>query len=77
MSAPRWHCPPEPRQPGPWCDDLPCRGHRTRKDHLLAAEAIAWMDGYDDPQALPSDLFADYLTTAAEALHGLGHEVGR
>lgn len=77
MSAPRWHCPPEPRQPGPWCDHLPCPGHRTRKHHLLAAEVIGWMDGYDDPQALPLDLFAGYLTTAAEALHRLGHEVGR
>ena len=77
MTPRRWHCPPEPRRPGPWCDDLPCRGHRVRKDHLLAAEIIGWMDGYEDPQALTPDLFAEYLTSAAEALTDLGHGVGR
>jgi hypothetical protein len=79
----KWYCVPIGRRsppPGPWCDDLPCLGHRVRKNHLLVAEVLGWTDGYEDPLSLsetdPAAL-ADLLTLAALTLFELGHEVGR
>jgi hypothetical protein len=72
----RWHCPPSrgPRPAGtPWCDDLPCRGHKATKEQLRAAQVLAWGDGLDDvytPQGDPTTQ-ADYLATAVEALHAI------
>jgi hypothetical protein len=70
----KWYCPPGSRggDGTPWCDDLPCKGHRARKDQVLAAEVLAWQDGYDDPGGLPDNEFDLYLQTAAIALHDRG-----
>lgn len=53
-----------------WCRDasIPngCKGHRVTRDIALAADVLAFNDGYDN--ALASDQAEDYYQLAAEAL---------
>lgn len=69
--ARQWHCPPEHTADrtadGPWCGDLPCRGHRATAAQVRAAEVIAWTEGWYPPDPAPGD-WADCLTSAAQAL---------
>lgn len=53
-----------------WCRDktMPtgCKGHRVTRDIALAADVLAFNDGFDS--ALASDQAEDYYRLAAEAL---------
>lgn len=48
------------------CDDLPCRGHRVTQQIRLAADVLAWADGWDD--IAESDQQDEYWASAAQAL---------
>lgn len=55
---------------GPWCDRLPCTGHRATRDQVLVAKSLAWADGHEwDDVACPQ---RSYLTTARQVLHETG-----
>jgi hypothetical protein len=43
-----------------------CKGHRLTHDVRLAADVIAWCEGYDN--ALASDQAEEYYRSAAKAL---------
>ena len=68
-TPPRWHCPPDGGQAGPpWCDGLPCPGHRATRAVTDAARVLAWGDGHDRLDDLDRAARGDYLTTAVLAL---------
>lgn len=53
-----------------WCRDKTtpsgCKGHRVTRDIALAADVLAWADGWDN--AVDSHQADDYHRTAADAL---------
>lgn len=64
-----YSCPPDERGSKPWCDALPCHGHRVTQDQLLIARALAFQAGVD-----LHDIRAErmsYLRTARVILHNL------
>jgi hypothetical protein len=69
----KWACPAQDGrdESGAWCNDVPCRGHRTTRLQRQAARVLAWSDGWDH---MPFDLVGGYLASAAEALAVIGDQ---
>ena len=77
----RYSCPPNRARggEGPWCDGLPCPGHRATNAQVAAAKVIAWCDGWTaaewfDPRE--EGARREYLAVARRALHELGPGLG-
>lgn len=51
-----------------------CKGHRLTRDIALAADVLAWANGWDSAAA--SDQAEDYYRTAAEALLHIQTQAG-
>lgn len=69
----KWFCPANRSHDfGPWCDGLPCKGHRTNKQQLLVARVIAWTDGFDEWDARAEWEQQRYAQHATLCLFDLG-----
>lgn len=51
-----------------------CKGHRLTRDIALAADVLAWSDGWDSAAA--SDQAEDYYQAAAKALLDIQTQAG-
>lgn len=77
-TRPLWHCPPGRKRVtgvGPWCDRLPCQGHRAGDEQRAVARVLAHQDGLQLHDLDNTDRDR-WLARARQALHDAGPNLG-